>query len=307
MTIAILRIIFDRSAFHNPGFRQLSESRLSELCRSGRMKVFLTPTFLEETVATYGAAERATDWANHLEYALEICNGGIFLPKEAIWREELVAGRGTFAGHLVPKRQTKRHNSLPRLIEQLGEIARSGDFSHQWLATEAERKDHREKRKTQREILVDARIKVGKERKERHITEPLNAYSYEQFRDSIFLDVGRNLMDLVSARRTAALGDQWARQPQRIPFYSGFVEGVVYAGYHATIRHNEPIDENTQPDYEQLAYLTWADIVVSNDRRFFRQAFEAIWKPRGKRLETTESFVALVDRLAPSIGPVGNR
>ena len=250
-------------------------------------------------MASYGAGDRASDWRDHLHFALDICNGGIFLPKEAIWREEIVGGRGTFARHLLPMRQNKRHNSLPGLMEQFREIASTGDFSLQWLATEAERKDHRKRRENQREILVDARIKVGKERKERQITEPLSAYSFQQFRDSIFLDVGRDLMDRVSARRTAALADQWARQPQRFPFYSAFVEGVVYTGYHATVRHNEPIDENTQPDYEQLAYLTWADIVVSNDRRFFRQAFEAIWGPRGKRLETSESFAALVDRLAP--------
>lgn len=263
------------------------------------MKVFHTPTFLEETVASYGAGERATDWPDHLRFALDVCNGGIFLPTQAIWREELVVGRGTFARHLLPKRQNKRHNSLPRLMDKLREIASTGDFSRQWSATEPERKDHRERRTMQREILVDARIKVGKERKERQMTEPLGAYSFEQFRDSILLYVGRDLMDRVSERRTAILADQWARQPQRFPFYSAFVEGVVYAGYHATVRHNEPIDENTQPDYEQLAYLTWADIVVSNDRRFFRHAFEAIWKPRGKRLETSESFAALVDRLAP--------
>ena len=263
------------------------------------MKVFHTPTFLEETVASYGAGERANDWCDHLRFALDICNGGIFLPKEAIWHEELVVGRGTFARHMLPKRQNKRHNSLPRLIDKLREIARTGDFSRQWSATEAQRRDHRKRRQTQREILVDGRTKVAKVRKERQIAERLSAYSFEKFRDSIFLHTGRDLMDLVSARRSAILADQWAGCPERFPFYSAFVEGVVYAGYHATVRHNEPIDENTQPDYEQLAYLTWADIVVSNDRRFFRQAFDAIWKRHGKRLETSESFAALVNRLAP--------
>ena len=297
MRIPALRIIFDRSAFHEPGYRQLKDSRLIDLSRRGRLMVFHTPTFLEETLASYGAGERAADWPNHLQFALDICNGGIFLPKDAIWREELVASRGAFARHLLPERSNKNYNSRPNLLNWLQHVARTGDLSDVWSDAEAIRIDTRQMRRNQRKVLVDARREVASIRRQQRFTEPLNAYSFAQFRDSIFLYTGKELMDHVCARRAASLADQWALHPQRYPFYSAFVEGVVYAGYHAAVRHNEPIDENAQSDFEQLAYLTWADIVVSNDQQFFRQAFEAIWKPRGKRFETTESFAALADRL----------
>ena len=298
MKIPTLSIIFDRSAFHEPGYRQLRESCLKDLCRRGHMKVFHTPTFIEETLATYGTRKRAAGWQNHLQFALDVCNGGIFLPKQNIFHEELVAGRGTLARHLLPERPNKIHNSRPRLMNALQEIARTGDFARVWSDTEAIRIDNRQRLRNQRGILVDARIEVATIRREQGITEPLNATSFGQFRASSFLHTGKELMDRVCARRAAYLADQWARCPKRFPFYTAFVEGVVYAAYHATVKHNEPIDENAQPDFEQLAYLTWADIVVSNDQRFFRQAFEAIWKPRGKRLETSDSFAALADRLA---------
>lgn len=67
---------------------------------------------------------------------------------------------------------------------------------------------------------------------------------------------------------------------------------------YAAAEHDQALDRNAQQDYEQLAYLTWADLVVSNDQKFFRRRFETIWKPRGKRLETSEGFVELVARLA---------
>ena len=105
-------------------------------------------------------------------------------------------------------------------------------------------------------------------------------------------------MDRVDTRRAAPLADQWALCPNRFPFYSAFVEGSLYAGYYALVEHNRPIDPNAQTDYELLAYLTWADLVVSDDQKFFRNAFEAIWEPRGKRLETSESFVVLTQQLA---------
>ena len=73
---------------------------------------------------------------------------------------------------------------------------------------------------------------------------------------------------------------------------------MVYTLYHAICRPNDGIDTNAQIDFELLAYLAWADIVVSNDERFFAQVVEAIWKPRGKRMETAESFAALANFLA---------
>jgi hypothetical protein len=105
-------------------------------------------------------------------------------------------------------------------------------------------------------------------------------------------------MDLVDARRQAALADQWAKSPARFPFYTAFVEGFLYNGYYAAVEQNDRLDRNAQEDYEQLAYLTWADVIVSDDQKFFRRAFDELWKPRGKRLETAEGFVALVERLA---------
>ena len=146
--------------------------------------------------------------------------------------------------------------------------------------------------------MLDARKEVARLRKERGIAEPLDSYTFAELYDTVFLHTGRDLMDRVCARRAAHLADQWARCPQRFPFYNAFVEGMLYAYHHAVTKQNDPVDENAQLDYEQLAYLTWADIVVSNDERFFRQAFEAIWKPRGKRFETAESFAALANRVA---------
>jgi hypothetical protein len=72
----------------------------------------------------------------------------------------------------------------------------------------------------------------------------------------------------------------------------------LYSGYYAAIEHNRPIDRNAQADFEQLAYLIWADIVVSNDEGFYRSAFQTLWAPRGKRMESAQSFAALLQALA---------
>lgn len=145
--VGALRVILDRSAFHEPGYTQLSDSRIKDLCRSGRMSVIHTPTFLSETLTAYGAGESAADWPNHLQFALDICNGGIFLPKEAIWHEELVAGRGPFARHLQPERPNKTYISRPILVSMLQDVARTGDLSREWADTEEIRIENRQKKK----------------------------------------------------------------------------------------------------------------------------------------------------------------
>ena len=133
-----LRVIFDRSAFHGARYRRLQDSRLRDLCRRGRIKVFHTPVFLTETLATYGAGENATAWRDHLQFALDVCNGGIFRGTVDIWREELVAGRGTFAGHLLPERPNKKYISRSQLVGLLREVANTGDFAQEWSEMDPE-------------------------------------------------------------------------------------------------------------------------------------------------------------------------
>ena len=102
----------------------------------------------------------------------------------------------------------------------------------------------------------------------------------------------------LTGRRNEVFGIIYLDTRHRLIKIEELFNGMVYTFYHATCRPNEGIDRNAQIDFEQLTYLTWADIVVSNDERFFRLAFEAIWKPRGKRLETAESFAELANRIA---------
>ena len=273
------RVIFDRSAF-DQGYQALKNSRLKDLCRDGRIRVFHTPTFLEETICAYGVARpRAADWPEHLQFALDTCNGGIFREKSEIWYEELVADYGTNASYVESE----------RLMEILRNVARNPDISQEFEASEAERENDKQKHLNTKEILKEIR---NDER------ESLGGRTWAQYRDEQLVPNGTLLMEKVCARRAKWLADRWAQRQARYPFFTAFVEGFSYMQYHAALRPHRKMDKNAQADYEQLAFLTWADIVVSEDKKFFRDAFDAIWKPRGKRLETAESFAVLANFLA---------
>ena len=151
-----LRIIFDRSAFHADRFDLLSNSRLSELVAKGRISVLLTPVFLNETLTAYGSP-RPVAWQQHLTYALDVCNGGIFLGKEDIWREELVMGRGPFARRLLPEKPSKRYDSRPRLIARLRAAAKTGDLDREWVESQQERDDSYNKSVNQKKMSEEIR------------------------------------------------------------------------------------------------------------------------------------------------------
>lgn len=291
-----MRVIFDRSAFHADRFDIIEGSALRVLQKQKRIQVFHTPIFLDETISSYGAGAKANQWQQHLLFCLDVCNG-IFLERDRIWHNELAAGRGPFARFLLPERANKNYDSLPRLIETLREKAISGDVSKEWAQSAALRQENQVKKNNQKAISREVRETVSTALRERRVVGSVKAYPFSSFRSDVLLETGRLLMDLVDEQRAGALADQWARNPGRYPFYTAFVEGFAYAGYFAAAEHNQPLDRNAQLDYELLAYLTWADLVVSDDKGFFQHAFDAIWKSRGKRLESSESFAAYTQRL----------
>lgn len=259
--------------------------------------MFLTPVFLNETLTAYGA-KRPVEWRQHLTYALDVCNGGLFLEKTDIWREELVMGRGRLARHLLPEKPSRRYDSRPSLIARLRAVAETGDLEQEWVHSQEERDEDYNKSVNQQTISKDIRMEAKARLGAKPSQADLANYPFERFRSTEMIRTGRHLMSLVAPHRAAPLADQWARAPERFSFYTAFVEGLMYNGYFAALEQQERIDRNAQADYEQLAYLQWADLVVSNDTKFFTRAFETIWRPRGKRLESAESFVALLERLA---------
>jgi hypothetical protein len=261
--------------------------------------VIHTPVFLEETISNY-ASDRSTNapWRGHLSFAVDICNGGYFLSKGDIWHSELVEGRGQFAVHVLPERETRRYRSRSDLIRNLRAVAETGDLAAEWDASALEREDTHRKKQAQRETFRTMRNEVSAAIRERRLTGALSAYSFAQFRQATFLQTGRVLMGIVDERRRGQLAELWSAHPHRYPYYSAFVEGMVYAAYYATAEHAAPLDTNAQADYEQLAYLVWADVIVSDDTRFMRHAFQAVWKPRGKKLLTAAEFARLAHALA---------
>jgi hypothetical protein len=293
-----MRVIFDRSAFHGARFELLKASPLRRLVANRRVTIFHTPVFLDEIIQSYGSRRASDTWRKHLEFAARICDGGIFLPKDESWRSELIDGRGRLAQRLLPREATEQHESFHGFLGTLLRTAETGDLSSEWAESAAERDDVYQKKANQRSLFRGARDEVARALRTRQVKGSLRDYPFSEYRRSEFNRNGRSLMRLVDKSRADELADLWEADPEEFPYYTAFVEGFVYSQYYAAIEHNRPLDGNAQADFEQLAYLTWSDMVVSDDEGFFCSAFDAIWKPRGKLMESAARFAARLSEIA---------
>lgn len=186
------------------------------------------------------------------------------------------------------------------MLYTLRVVAESGDLRKVWEESLAERNETHEKKANQRKLFSTLRREVADAIKEGRITGKPKNYPFSEFLKTEFIRTGRLLMGVVDSGRAEEVGELWARNPDRFRFYSAFIEGALYSAYYAMVENNLPLDRNTQADYEQLAYLLWADVIVSNDQKFFRSAFQTLWAPRGKRMESAETFAQLCDNLLKS-------
>jgi hypothetical protein len=217
------------------------------------------------------------------------------MSNEEIWRSELVDRRGPLARRLLPLQETKDHPSFSGFLGILLRTAETGDLSQEWEESAIERSDTRQKKAKQHALFRGAREAVAQARRQRRLKGSLRKYPFSEYLQTDFVRNGRLLMSRVDEKRATELADLWEADPAEFPYYTAFVEGLVYSQYYAAIEHNGRLDGNEQADYEQLAHLIWADVVVSDDQAFFRSAFDALWKSRGKRMESAASFVELLE------------
>lgn len=261
-------------------------------CRSGLIRVSHTQTFLSETFAMYDRPASRAELLGQLPFTLGIANGGVFRPLGDILHDELVRGRGPHARVLC----------LPSELAGFGQMAKdpasASEYWNAWLATAGERDEAYRKKSVQKQVYGEIRQEIGNTLKEQGHRQPLGNFRFEDHLVRTLEENGRAIIgSQVPSKSSLALQNRWARHWERYPFMTAFAEAFAYTGYYAAIQPGK-IDRNAQPDYEQMLFLRHADILVSRDAGFLREAFLMLWKPRGKVLMTPDEFLTFVSRIA---------
>jgi hypothetical protein len=286
-----MRVVFDTNALSNNSFDLLEASPMRDLVRRGRIKPVYGHVFIEETMRTYGSDKRRADLvARRLPFLADtaalICND--FLD---IWQSELIQSRGIHA------RIFMQSKTRARLVAAWRNVPADGSW-RAWNESADARQEEDRKRAVQKDISRGIRDEIVAWKREvsyapsRHGISELQRYIAENlvFAGKLFIAT------LVKSKNPTEVANRWSRGPDAYPFFTTFVKNMLYIAHHAATRP-DAIDLNAQADLDVMTHLIHAEVLVSNETRFMRTAFEDLWRPRKKVLFTASEFAMFLTKL----------
>ena len=293
MSKSILRVVFDTNAFAPGHFDVLERGPLPRLCKQGRIVPVFSHIFLEETLRAYGVEKRRKEllerWLPFFgKIADRVCEDFV-----VIWHRELVEGKGRKAKIFMrPRKQAS-------MLAGMTQMAANGTW-HGWEDTKVERDIDSAKSSEQHEAIVAMRNGVSDWRRSPEYIKP-KAGDIPNLRAFTSLELDKAGSDFVHAnlacRNPQEVFTRWSRDKENYPYFTAFVKNMLFLAYLAMTNHNVKLDVNAQPDLDLMTHSLRADVVVSNETGFLTAAFDALWKPKGKVLLTSEQFGRLIDKL----------
>lgn len=254
----IKRILFDRSIFHGKKFDQLKASSLVEWIANGEIEVFLTPMFIEETLMC-GLRDKAT-FVLHWAYLSSISNQHWFKLASEIISIEL-------GNRLVDVNYYLQFNRKIQDIRDGVDSFIAGDIPKAGLEHVLEEiAENRQIRQQNRQRRLALRLKT-----------PQRHYNFEEFFEAYVEQlIEQDLMKI--HQRSERFLEIWRNQRAECPFTEYFLRAWLSLFFLPAANHQLKVGENDRADGEQLAYLQWGDIMVSDDTRFMKASFDLLWK-----------------------------
>jgi hypothetical protein len=281
-----VRVVFDSNIFSVENFDSLEKSPLRRLFAAHRISPIYGHVFIEETLRAYGSTGKRdqliTRW---LPFVIATCDR-ICNDFNGIFHEELVCGRGPYA------RKFMRRRDYERLKQRLPRVPLDGTW-RAWHTSKAERDVEDAKRAAQRQISKEIRAEIVDWKKaidyrpEKHGLPNFGAYVRTEMDHA-----GRAFItNLINTRNPEEVSNRWSRNKRFYPYFTEFVYDMLYLSFYAMTKPDAVLDLNAQADLNVMAHLLQGDLLVSNEQGFLRNAFNDLWKPRGKVLMTGPQFL----------------
>jgi hypothetical protein len=293
MSKSILRVVFDTNAFAPGHFDVLECGPLLQLCKQGRIVPVFGHVFMEETLRAYGVEKRRKDllelWLPFFAKIVDrVCEDFV-----TIWHRELVLDKGSNADIFMELDKQKS------LMSGLTNLAADGTW-HGWNDSQADRDIDAAKRDGQHEAMVAMRKDIADWRgsPEGSVQGSVPMPSLDAFIASEIDRLGREIiLANIACQSPNRIAERWAGDKRKYPYVTTFVQNMLFLSHLAMVNHNAKLDLNAQPDLDLMTHLLRADLVVSNETRFLPVAFDALWRPKGKELLTSEQFGRLIDAM----------
>jgi hypothetical protein len=89
--------------------------------------------------------------------------------------------------------------------------------------------------------------------------------------------------------------DTWRNKRTACPSTEQLLKSSLASIFLASADHQLKLGVNDISDSDQLAFLIWADIMVSDGAKFMKSAFDLIFANSSKRLMTSSQFLEYLD------------
>lgn len=96
-------------------------------------------------------------------------------------------------------------------------------------------------------------------------------------------------------KNSAPFLSTWESKRKQCKFTEQFLRAWLATMFLPMANHQLKVDSNDRADAEQLAFLTWADIMVSDDTKFMREAFHFLYAGSNKQFFTLSQFLFYLD------------
>jgi hypothetical protein len=264
------RILFDRSIFHGDKFKQIRQSDLLNIVASGKMQIYYTAGFIEETLR-YIRHDK-NDFACQWDYLRKLNHQHWFKNINEIIIAECT--KNTDVNYYL-RSEEDIQNSINCIQGLITGQAPINVLEPAFAQTQVSRT---------RMVSFKEEIKIHREKKTYSFTEFnsfVEDYTDVYCRNTLFPAVGIS-SDIL---------EQLKGSPEKFIFTNYFIRCVLLTFFLPVADHNLGIHANDKSDAEQLVFLLWTDVLVTGDLRFMTKAFHFLNREGSKELWTLSDFL----------------
>jgi hypothetical protein len=271
------KAILDRSIFHRDKFEQIKQSKLLEKTRKGRVQIYFTPVFVEESLQL--GFTKKCEFDEQIEFLFSLNPARWFKAPSDIIRLEL----GSEATE--PRYCLMSKEDIQSVIDGCRNFIANKISDLELKSIESEIKQNNELKDEFRKQRLEMRAEV-----------PFKKYDFDRyFEDNVDWYIENGLMKF-HTDSTDYL-KRWKSERNRFRFTEQYIRAWFATVLMPVIDHNVKVDRNDRADAEQLAFLHWTHMIVSEDTQFMQKGFELLFSGKGKRLMNLHEFLLFVDSL----------
>ena len=263
-------ILFDRSIFHGDKFKEIEQSNLMDLVKRNEVRVYFTPEFLEETLA-FGLKDRDA-LKTQVGFLFSLNSTHWFRSPEMIVEAELGL---KYVHHLYYLLTDEEILSIKYGTETYVE----GGISENELK-DTLRKVHRN---------ISIREDFRKQRLNLRRSVPHGQYDFKlHFENNAEWFIENRLMKY--HQDSSNYLRRWKSSRSECKFTEQYLRCWFSTAFLPIVNHTLRVDKNDRADAAQLAYLLWADVMVSDDKRFMKEAFNLLYSDTNKKFLDLPKF-----------------